>query len=356
VEVTANSVPVEITGDLGFCPNGRTDLSVAGQFDSVRWSTGETTLTIIVNQPGQYSVTAYINGCSGSASVTVNQLTVPIPFNLGNDTSYCGAFSRVLSTGDQTTVWNTQAVGAQITVTDAGTYIATISNSCGTESDTITITQFNLPAFDLGNDTAICDAEVVLQAPQDFESYLWNTGGTESDTITITQFDLPLIDIGNDTTLCDGQIELIVNGQFRSYDWSTGAQTPSIIVTTANTYSVTVTDGNGCTGSDEIVITIECDNILFIPNAFSPNNDQVNDVFFVRGNPRNMTITSMTVFNRWGEKIFDNSDFLPDDPAQGWDGSYKNKPALKETYAYLVVVKYANGEVVSYKGNVTLLK
>lgn len=240
----------------------------------------------------------------------MSNIDPPAQFSLGNDTAFCGSFSKVLSTGIQTTIWSTGITAAQITVSQPGTYTATITNACGTEEDAITIVQHPLPVIDLGNDTAFCEGQIQLNAP----------------------------------------------GGFRSYVWSTGSQDSFIVVTAEGTYTLTVTDGNGCANSSSINITSNCVNDVWMPNAFSPNGDGINDVFLVRGNPRNTTIERFTIYNRVGNKVFESNNVLPGDLASGWDGKYKGEPAQMEIYGYYVIAKFSNGEKKVMKGNITLLR
>lgn len=312
VQVVVNNLPtVSIEGETELCAEARVTLTAnSNNIDSLRWNNGSSNASITISNPGDYTVIVYSNGCTASAKVTVSAATKPTPFFLGNDTTYCGNFSRILFTGNQNTQWNNDYTGAQITVTEPGTYIATISNNCGTVSDTIVINQSNLPTVNLGNDTAVCDNIIVLEAP----------------------------------------VEL------KSYQWSTGAQSPSIEIKDAGTYWVKVTNLYGCTASDTIVVTSNCHNDLWIPNAFSPNKDGINDVFMVRGNAATTTIEKFIIYNRWGIKVFDASDILPNDAAAGWDGTYKGEAAPVEVYAYQVVAKFKDGTKKTLKGNVTLLK
>lgn len=311
VLVLVNSIPqASITGNTTFCAQSPTRLTVSADADSVRWNTNETSGTISVSQAQSYSVIVYKNGCSNTASVQVTQNNPPTVFSLGRDTSFCGGFSKVLSTGNQQTQWNTDITASQITVTEAGTYIATITNDCGSVSDTIIISQNELPVVDLGRDTVFCEGELVLSAPSELSSYVW----------------------------------------------STGAQGASITVTEPGTYSVTVTDGNGCSGGDAIIISSNCANDLWVPNAFTPNNDGINDVFYVRGNPNNTTIERFVVYNRWGIKVFEVDNILPDDATKGWNGTFKGEPLQFEVYGYEVVARFSDGNKKTLKGNITLLK
>ncbi len=310
VTVNVNPLPEPaITGPTNFCAGTAVTLTVSGEFDSVRWNTGANTSSIEVNQPNNYSVTAYRNGCSATASQQVVQNNPPAAFSLGRDTAYCGSFTRILSTGNASTVWNTEQTGAQITVNEAGIYTATISNQCGSETAQIEIVQNEIPAINLGNDTAFCETNITLSVPEELSAV-----------------------------------------------WNTGAQDNSIVVTEEGTYIVTVTNESGCQNSDTIIVSTNCKNDIWLPNAFTPNGDGVNDIFYVRGNPKNAEIEKMYIYSRWGNKVFEAENILPDDPSTGWNGQYKDQSAQVEVYGYQVVVRFKDGSRKTLKGNVTLLK
>jgi gliding motility-associated-like protein len=88
---------------------------------------------------------------------------------------------------------------------------------------------------------------------------------------------------------------------------------------------------------------------LFLPDAFTPNNDGVNDVFIPKG--KYVREFSMTIFNRWGEIVFHTDKF-----SQGWDGNYKGDHAGADAYAYLIEAVDYFGKKVNRKGTVTLLR
>lgn len=300
-----------ITGNLSICQQQSTTLDAGANYDSYAWQpNGESTQTITASQPGTYTVIVKKGNCSATNAVTVVQAASLNPFSLGNDTTFCGNFSKVLSTGNQSTIWSTGVTAAQISVSQPGQIIATQSNNCNTVSDTIVISQNPIPSVFIGNDTAFCEGELLLSAPSEMNSYVWNNGAT-SQTITVSQ---------------------------------------------EGTYSVKITDANNCSNSDSITISSNCLNDIWIPNAFSPNNDGVNDVFMVRGNPQNTTIEKMLVYNRWGNKVFEANNILPNDKTTGWNGTYKGADVQFEVYGYYVVAKFKNGEKQILKGNVTLVK
>jgi len=88
---------------------------------------------------------------------------------------------------------------------------------------------------------------------------------------------------------------------------------------------------------------------LFVPDAFSPNDDGHNDILFVRGGGINVLL--FVVYDRWGEKVFESSDIL-----HGWDGTYKGAKATSSVYTYYVKATYYSGKYVEKKGNVTLVR
>ncbi|MFZ1692132.1 MAG: PKD domain-containing protein [Flavobacteriales bacterium] len=113
----------------------------------------------------------------------------------------------------------------------------------------------------------------------------------------------------------------------------------------------TVTNANGCSDQDSLLIVIETKDILppKLPNAFSPNGDGVNDIFYVRGGP--FLTMNLRIFNGWGEMIFETSD-----PTFGWDGTYEGKPEINGVYVYTVVATSVDGTEHDRSGKVTLIR
>jgi hypothetical protein len=156
-------------------------------------------LLMHLNQ-GQYIVTATgkCNIQKDTVSFTIGSIT---PINLGNDTSYCGTFTRTLSTGNAATVWTNNigipsVTASQITVTQQGTYKATINGSCGDVSDSITISVSPGITFEFGaNTTSVCvGGSISLGADNTFDNYKWNTGDS-TNSISITQPGIYWLDV-----------------------------------------------------------------------------------------------------------------------------------------------------------------
>lgn len=142
------------------------------------------------------------------------------------------------------------------------------------------------------------------------------------------------------------------------YAWSptsglscTDCENPVVTVYNDISYSVVVTDENGCFSYNqtEIFIGVDASLFFFIPNGFTPNGDGINDNFQVYG--QDVKSVDMMVFNRWGEKVFEgNNQFQP------WDGTYKGVPQGPGAYSYVIDVTFLNDAEVQKKGSVSLVR
>ena len=282
VDVTTAPQP-QITGPSQLCNGSNGTLGVAGAFSSYAWSTGETTATISVNAAGTIGLTITdANGCTGTTSqnVTVGnsiqtQIT-PLPYACdGQITLDAGSgFATYTWTGGQTT----QTIGATLD----GTYNVTVTDAAGcsgTANLFVSIPVQNTVA--ISGDNVLCAGETTtLTASAGFVNYLWTGGQTlsfisvnQSGTYSVTATDnlgctniasiavnaiaIPQVQITGPTQLCNGiNGTLGAAGAFSNYAWSTGENTPTIIVNTAATIGLTVTDNNGCTGTASQNVTV----------------------------------------------------------------------------------------------------
>ena len=97
------------------------------------------------------------------------------------------------------------------------------------------------------------------------------------------------------------------------------------------------------------------DKNLFLPNTFSPNGDGSNERFYPRGGGL-FQVKYLRIFNRWGEQIFEKTNFAGNQSSEGWDGTYKGKPAASDVYVYIIEIVCSNSESFQYKGNIMLLR
>lgn len=133
---------------------------------------------------------------------------------------------------------------------------------------------------------------------------------------------------------------------------------PTIRPLNDTTYKLTITDVNGCIGTAYLSIELDRNRNIYIPYAFSPNDDDVNDYFGAFAGAGVQSINFMRIFDRWGEIIFSKENFLPTDNMQtsGWDGKYKGTPAPPGVYVYIIEVLFQDGQKLLYRGDVTLVR
>jgi len=291
-----NPLPnVVITGDTVTCANQPIVLSAGSTYQQYLWNNGTTDSTITPNVSGIYVVTVTDgNGCTKSdqASVTVNPIPVPTVSSVGY---YCFGSSVLVNCGSgfNNYLWSNGDSTQNIYVSSVGWYavVVTDGNGC-TGTDSINITQRNLPVVNIGGDPQICLGQTsILNAGAGFSGYLWSNGVTtqtnavttagtyivtvtdafgcnNQDIFTLTVDPLPTPVITGDSEICSGQSgTLNCNSGYQSYLWSTGATTASINVVSSGTYSVTVTDLNGCTAIKTQLFTVNP-----LPNPVIPGN------------------------------------------------------------------------------------
>ena len=120
-------------------------------------------------------------------------------------------------------------------------------------------------------------------------------------------------------------------------------------------FSVTVSS-NGCLDSDNLNLLVRKNLEIYVPTGFSPDGDGVNDLFFPFAGPQVELIESFLVFNRWGETVYQYYNFLPNDPAFGWDGTHRGKLMDNAVFTWFAEVKLIDGRTEIFKGDVTLLR
>ena len=177
-----------------------------------------------------------------------------------------------------------------------------------------------------------------------------------SNKIKVTVNPLPLVSFTGDITIENGGPKALkpeVSGNIISYSWSPvmGLDNPNIKNPQANpesttTYTLTVTGAGGCSAKATVKVVVLKD--IFIPNVFSPNGDAKNDEWVIR-NIADYTGTKIQIFNRYGQKVFQHSNFI--DP---WDGTLNGKPLPVATYYY--ILELSNKSKTKYKGSITILR
>jgi gliding motility-associated-like protein len=330
---------------------------------SFLWNDNSTNPTYWVTQ----TEVIYVNvttlaGCVGGDTLDVSQTPAPI-VNLGPTSTNCVGDTVVLdvtNTPSSTYLWQDGTTSSTYTVVSTGNYVVTVSDNGCSATDNVLITFNPAPAIGLGNDTTICAGfSIYLDATNQNATYVWQDGSTNAgifvsdpgiyvvqvfvgncfaaDTITIDQQAIPEVFLGEDSSLCAGQpIELVAYAYVASYNWQDGSNDSIFLPKITGKYYVSIINQCGV-DADTVEITFnECNCKVYIPTAFSPNNDPHNNIFNFTYNCTEFSST-MDIYNRIGQLIFSSND-----PTIGWDGTYNGKKAAEGVYLY--VIKYRGFE------------
>jgi gliding motility-associated-like protein len=117
-----------------------------------------------------------------------------------------------------------------------------------------------------------------------------------------------------------------------------------------------VTDINGFTSEGEVSIIVEKKQEVFVPNAFSPNNDGFNDELTIFASPQVERVLGFQIYSRWGEQVFAQFDFPPNDLQFGWNGTFKGEIMDPAVFGWFAEIRFLDGQVRLFKGDVTLVR
>lgn len=301
--------------------NGALELFVTGGTPAYQYSIdgGSTyqAVSLFEDLPsGTYDVIVEdFNGCQATEEVEIFPTMAAVPMIIADGpTDFCFYDAVNLYAGEfESYNWSTGDTTSTINVNFSGTYLVTVTNAQGCTG--VAQQQLNVvPAYTvLGGDDQTIEIgdsyDLEVEFPNPAVTYTWT--GSDGSTFTGTSF-------------------------------STDANTAGTI-----TYTVTAAL-NGCEVTDEVVITIMDSSLWSIPNAFSPNDDGLNDTFgpVISGT---IQITTFKVFNRWGELVHD-------DVSSRWDGGFRDEIQVSDVYVYMIVLTTFEGEKIELTGDVMLMK
>ncbi|GEM_PF-1202984 len=352
------------------------------------WSDGSNSATLLVTDSGLYAVSVTdSNGCQGQDSIVVSIIEAAL-ISLREDTTACEGTSVLLTPetadGVQFT-WSDGSAGSSITVTESGTYSVTISSFCGTDSDSVRVdflappSQPGLAADSslcgvpplvidlplsvdpdvsvgwLGSDSSLRDT-VLLSGSKKIVLQSSNTCGVRFDSVNISFTEVAPITPEVDS-LCPGE-ELQIRYDFPadSIRWSTGEEGTVIHIDFPDLYIAEIWR-QGCRFIDSVDVVEsfeQCDESYcdpFIPNVLTLNGDGVNDAFDIRLDcPANQL--SLSVYNRWGNKVFDSSSLI-----NSWKGTDRSGNRVAAgVYFYLLTFTSSYDQIEqSYRGEITIL-
>lgn len=398
--IFVHETPVSISNDTVVCGGSPVPLEATG---GVQYSWSPTTglsnpntsnPTAIVLDTTQYLVDiTTVNGCVIKDSVTINTISnLPVPI-FNDDTTICLGDSLLLQASGAPMIEyiSPQVFGDPFNPNQwvhpvaEESYQAAFTNQCGTVYDTVHVGVYDFKPV-TSPDRFICPNDSVEIWASGAEKYSWspsstvlhpdssNTlvfpdvstnyvvtltstiGCTKQASVSVGIYPLPYVDAGNDQYIVYGgstTLHGVSNPSDTSY-WTTtdslscyACPNPEVRPEQTTIYYYTTIDENGCLHTDEVVVYV--DGSLYVPNAFTPNGDGVNDIFHVQG--RDIVEYELLIFNRWGELFFESNNL-----DTSWDGTYKGKVVQIDVYVWKIRYKDSWGREEMKRGHVSVVR
>ncbi|MBX2871755.1 MAG: gliding motility-associated C-terminal domain-containing protein [Saprospiraceae bacterium] len=261
------------------------------------------------------------------------------------------------------------------------TYYLQATDDCGQHfADTVTVfVEGESIALDFPTDTTICDAaNYLIDATIPGASYLWSDGSTNSQlnvtatgtytlsiqTAACEAFYSQQVNFGSppkpnlptDTLICEGSNPALdATVPLGNYLWNDGSSTSTLAISSSGTYSVTISNACGNSTASTQVRLQSCDTQLYIPTAFSPNGDGINDQFLLQS-PFSLEIEQFQIFDRWGNQVFSRSGSFLLDETQGWDGTFRGRPLPIGPYIYFLKLIKIDGTSEIKSGEINIIR
>lgn len=398
VTVSVFGADAAVSPDTAICVGGSAQLFAAGG-ETYSWTpTGSlddpTSPTPIATPPITTFYIAEIvtpEGCHifDTTNVIVDQ-DLPYP-NLIDEVTICEGTQIQIAAGGATSyswtpnynISSTNVYNPYVYPLVDTSYAVAFTNACGTSHDTVDVYVIDVVGY-VNPDTIICpEGEAVLFA-EGGVSYVWSPSGTLSDpnsavtqanptnpttyTVTITDeygcsttlstfvdvFESPILTVSPEVYAVQGDtIPIWAEGEGTIvwspplYIYCIECSETFVYPPMESIYTATLTDANGCKTSDDVPIYF--DPLIYVPNAFTPNGDAMNNTFQAVTN--NVNTFEMLIFNRWGEIVYSTSSI-----DHQWDGTYNGYRVPDDVYVWQIVYTDLRNNEYELRGHVTVLR
>ncbi len=376
---------INLGNDSIICPGKTATLKAPPGMIYYHWTPGNVgTANYTVSAPGVYKCEMRDSTRCYLGTITVKDTTYYS--DLGQDSILCpgkvitlrGQPNQISYTWTETNPtggpWTTDSI--LVTSTGAGTYTIHSHDSLHCYAGTIHVISAVTPLTIIG-DTILCNGKSqVLTAPPGQIHYHWSTNdSTQTITVStagtytvnttdatncysgsinvITKSVTPLITL--DTIVCQGIYYYIkADDGFFNYTWdktTSPVYSQVLTVIVPGTYTITAEDADSCWHDGKVTVDfVNCDPLIALPNAFTPDGDGIND-YFSLGAGTNITSLEIVIYNRWGEEVYTSNDL-----EFKWDGKYKGKDCQMGVYVWSMKYKAYNGMSTHISGRVTILR
>ena len=371
---------------------------------------GDSITTHQYNKPGTYKPALMVTqtgGCATHTSLQDEIIIRPKPtitLSPQQPIACKGTPISITATGGNTYAWspatslNDATIASPMATPDVTTtYTVMVKDNIGcSNTDSITVKVVTPLTVTATADTFVCKGSVVQLRATGADIYTWidNTTGlsntqannplaspvittmytvvgtdmyhcfTDTANINVRVIPLPTVTASPDVLVFPStpvQLSATMSSDVLYWKWSpatylncTACLTPTSTPLSESVYAITVTTKEGCTASDSTVVKLICEESrVSIPTAFTPNTDGHNDVFIIKGIG---IVKHLIIYNRWGNKVYERSNFVAADRSACWNGTVNGTPAPAGVYVYFAELQCPTGASFVRKGNVILTR
>lgn len=315
---------IDLGADTALCDTAQFArvLEVPQGQPNYRWSTGETASAVTVTQPGTYWLEVR-NECGVFTDTIVFKDLRQVRLAASRDTTLCltEPVHLFATPGFDTYLWNTGENTNEAMAGDYGLYTVSATNDCGTQTDTVLVTESNYPE---------------IQLPTEVEISL-------GDSIQLNPFvahDKPLVfqwspATGLDCSSCESPL---------AFPWKT------------TDFLLIAEDGLRCREEAVVRVSVVDRRRIYVPNVFKPTGDGPNALLTLSFGSEVDEVVSAAIYDRWGGLVVSRRGLAASAETVIWDGKWRGKDAQPGVYALVLTVRLKNGEIVRVAKDVTLVR
>ncbi|WP_295119159.1 PKD domain-containing protein [uncultured Chitinophaga sp.] len=347
------------------------------------------------------------NGCMDTADHAINILPLPVVKVSASASYIClGESVSLTAVGGTGYLWdnaaslNNAAIATPVANPEnTTTYRVTVTNGYGCEdTDEVTVRVVRPLTVSIKPVTDFCIGDPLLLHATGADHYIWTgddlndptspdpiarpvdagiytykvTGSdndgcfSDEEELSVTVQRRPTVNAGPDIITPGGAAVTLTpqtSNDIAKLNWTPSQYldcstclNPQVLLNKSTVYTITVENAYGCKATDDVLVQLVCNQgAVFIPSAFTPNADGVNDLFFPKGSGIR-EIRSMRIYNRWGNLMYERQRFQVNDRSVGWDGTWHGRKAESGAYLYFIEAECEEKTLFEYKGVIMLVR
>lgn len=368
---------IDWTSNAAICEGESYTVDLGNVPYAIEWFDGVSDTQRVFTESGTYSLELSTSECTSNYSLNLDVNPTPV-FDLGTELALCEGETETLETGYSvaSVSWSNGSVNSQLTVSQSGTYWADVILDGCFYSDTVSVSISEAPELDIIGEFEFCEGQLTtIQALSDspvqwssessnefyevvsggrYTAVATNEAGCQTEaSVVVEEFPLPQIEYPDTALFCPEQtLRIVVTSSNDDHlTWEDGTNGPVFTAEAEGTYAVSLENHCGTVNKHIYIREEECIDHFYLPNAFTPDGDGLNDIF--KPVATDLLSFSMRIYNRNGNLVFHSSDI-----DRGWNGSFLNNGyyCSPGVYAVKVVADFGENRILEKMSHVVLIR